>query len=201
MCRIPWFFNSEYHCWRIISETKKKIILTVKQSCQWELKNCASYLKNIAGEIRNTNVWYNVNIVSALDFQITYYVQYQFHKVFPSVLIHKVFPSVLIYKAFPSVLIHKVFPSVLIHKAFPSVLTKVGRERGGEGFQRHALLTQPFLLQLFNMLKMPLREIWSWLWSLNLGETFCRCLEARNFNVFSTILGRFTKDCLSKQLD
>ena len=174
MCRISWFFNSEYHCWRIISEPKKKIILTVKQSCQWELKNCASYLKNLAGEIRNTNVWYNVNIVSALDFQITYYVQYQFHK---------------------------VFPSVLIHKAFPSVLTKVGRERRGEGFQRHALLTQPFLLQLFNMLKMPLREIWSWLWSLNLGETFCRCLEARNFNVFSTILGRFTKDCLSKQLD
>ena len=32
------------------------------------------------------NLWYNVNIVLALDFQITYYVQYQFHKVFPSLL-------------------------------------------------------------------------------------------------------------------
>ena len=60
-------------------------------------------------------VLYNVIIASTLDFQIPYYVQYQFHKV------------------------------------LPSVLTKAGRG------VPEALLTQPLLLQVFNMLKMPLQ--------------------------------------------
>ena len=32
------------------------------------------------------DVWFNVNIASVIDFQLTYYLQYQFHKVFRSVL-------------------------------------------------------------------------------------------------------------------
>ena len=32
------------------------------------------------------DVWYNANIASASDFQITCYLQYQLHKVFPSAL-------------------------------------------------------------------------------------------------------------------
>ena len=39
---MTWFFNSEYHCWRSVSAQEKNIILTVKQSYQWLLKNCAS---------------------------------------------------------------------------------------------------------------------------------------------------------------
>ena len=64
---------------------------------------------------------YNVNLASALDFQIAYYMQYQ------------------------------------LHKLFPSVLTMVGRE------VPEALPIQSrLLLQLFNMLKMLLQEIYSW---------------------------------------
>ena len=65
----------------------KKIILTVynRASDYWRIKpatveeSCKRILKHKMG------VWYNVTIVSALDFQITYYMQYQLHKVLPSV--------------------------------------------------------------------------------------------------------------------
>ena len=64
------------------------------------------------------DVWHNVNIASAIDFQITSYVQYQFYKV------------------------------------FPLVQTKAAREGVPV-----ALLTQPLLLQLFNLLKVLVQEI------------------------------------------
>ena len=85
------FFNSEYHCYRIASEQEKKDRLT------WLLNNRASDCWKILPttieesckriQKHKMDVWYNVNIASAIDFQIIcYYVQSQFLKVLPSVL-------------------------------------------------------------------------------------------------------------------
>ena len=96
--RLSWLLNnraSEY--WRIVPAN-------LEESCKGIQKH-------------KIDVWYNVNMASALDIQVPYYVQYQFHKV------------------------------------LSSVLTKAGR-----GFSE-ALLTQPLLLQLFNVTNAPLRNI------------------------------------------
>ena len=88
--------NRVSECWRIVPTN-------VEESCKRIQKH-------------KMDVWYNVNIASTLDLQITYYVQYQFHKV------------------------------------LPLVLTKA--RRGAP----EALLIQPPLLQLFNMLQIPLQK-------------------------------------------
>ena len=123
--RLSWLINNRASdCWRTVPAT-------VEDSCKRIQKH-------------KMDVWFNVNIPSTLDLQITYYVQKQFHKV------------------------------------LPLVLTNAGR-----GFPE-ALLTQPLHPQLFNMLQMLLQETKFWLWPFNLGRTFCLCLEARNFKIFST---------------
>ena len=71
---------------------------------------------------------------------------------------------------------------------------------GKLNFLCSALLTKSLLLKLFNMLKMSLQELQFWLWPFNLGKIFCLCLKARNFKIFSTIVGWFIKDRLSKQI-
>ena len=60
--RLSWqLYNRASDCWRTVPAT-------VGESCKRIQKH-------------KMDMWYNVNIASALDFQINYYVQYQFHKV------------------------------------------------------------------------------------------------------------------------
>ena len=58
--------NHACECWKIVPAT-------VEESCKRIQKH-------------KMVLWYNVNIAAVLYFQITFYVQYQFHKVFLSVL-------------------------------------------------------------------------------------------------------------------
>ena len=66
--RLTWLLNNRASdCWKIVRAT-------IEESCKRIQKH-------------EMDVWYNVNIASAIDFQIIcYYVQYQFHKILPSVL-------------------------------------------------------------------------------------------------------------------
>ena len=65
--KISWLLNNRAsNCWRIVPAT-------VEEFCKRIQKH-------------KMDVWYNVNIALTLDLQINYYVQYQFHKVLPSVL-------------------------------------------------------------------------------------------------------------------
>ena len=66
--RLTWLLNNRASdCWKILPTT-------IEESCKRIQKH-------------KMDVWYNVNIASAIDFQIIcYYVQYQFLKVLPSVL-------------------------------------------------------------------------------------------------------------------
>ena len=77
VCRIPitWHTSSTAH--------KKNIILTVKRSFQWLMKVCASRCWRI---LQTNSKTQNGRAIWCKHFQITYYVQYQFHKVFRSVL-------------------------------------------------------------------------------------------------------------------
>ena len=120
------FIPSTWHDSSTVNTTAEESCQRKKKALSWLLNNRASdcwrivpaTLEESCKQIQKPkmDMWYNVKIASALDFQITYYVQYQLHKV------------------------------------FPSVLTKA--ERGIS----EALLTQPLLIQLFNMLQMPLQE-------------------------------------------
>ena len=66
---LSWLLNNRASkCWRIVP-------VAVAESCK-------RFQKHKMG------MWCNVNIASALDFQITCYVQYHLHKVFQSVLMN-----------------------------------------------------------------------------------------------------------------
>ena len=71
-----------------MSAQNKKIILTVynRASENWRIKPATVEESSKQIQKYKMDVWYNVNIASASDFQITCYMQYQLHKVFPSVL-------------------------------------------------------------------------------------------------------------------
>ena len=92
--RLSWRMNNlASNCWTMVR-------VTVEQSCQLLLNNRVSdswttvcwtnvpvTLEQLFPRLQKgkMDVWYNINISTALDFQIIYYVQYQLHKVFPSV--------------------------------------------------------------------------------------------------------------------
>ena len=139
-------YNRASDYWRIVPAA-------VEESCKRILKY-------------KMDVWYNVIIAAVLDFQITYYMQHQFHIVFPSILTKAgrggsrdttaqkmKFPIKDFFSKFDQIRRKLQIWSHLLKKSLMENFI----------FLCSALLTKPLLLKLFNMLKMSLQEIQFWL--------------------------------------